>query len=223
MISKPAKAIAATLCVGVGLTACAANDPFTGERTTSNTVKGGGLGALGGAAIGAVIGAASGNAGKGALIGAGVGVLAGGAVGVYMDRQEEKLRQRLAQTGVGIRRVGDNIELIMPGDITFATGVSAIESGFYPVLDDVALVLNEFESTYVEVLGHTDTVGSDASNQQLSQQRAQSVGAYLANRQVIPERLIIAGFGESRPLVPTGDGVDEPLNRRVEIRLSPVT
>lgn len=223
MIRTIAKPIAAALVIGLGVTACASSDPYTGERKTSNTLKGGGLGALGGAAIGAVIGAASGNAGKGALIGAGVGVLAGGAVGVYMDRQEEKLRQRLAQTGVGIRRVGDNIELIMPGDITFATGVASIDAGFYPVLDDVALVLNEFESSYVEVSGHTDTVGGDAPNQTLSQQRAQSVGAYLANRQVIRERLIVAGFGETRPLVPTADGVDEPLNRRVEIRISPLT
>ena len=170
-----------------------------------------------------MIGAASGNVGKGALIGAGVGVLAGGAVGVYMDRQEEQLRQRLAQTGVGVQRVGDNIELIMPGDITFATGVAAIDANFFAVLDDVALVLNEFESSFVEVSGHTDTVGGDASNQTLSQQRAQSVGSYLVNRRVIPERLIIAGFGETRPLVPTGDGVDEPRNRRVEIRISPLT
>lgn len=219
--SKARAAVA--LVAGAGfLVACTTTDPYTGEQRTSRTLKGAGIGALGGAAIGALTGI-GGGAGRNALIGAGIGVLAGGAVGAYQDRQEAQLRQRLAQTGVGVRRVGDDIMLIMPGDITFDTGRSDVTSNFYPVLDDVALVLNEFESTYVEVLGHTDRVGSAPSNQTLSEARASSVASYLRSRQVVPQRLIIQGFGENAPLVPTADGVAEAANRRVEIRLSPLT
>lgn len=224
MLMNPSKPLAAVLCAGLLVSACTTTDPYTRESKTSTTVKGAGIGALGGAALGALVGVATGSSpAKAALIGAGVGTLAGAGVGYYMDRQEARLRERLDQTGVGIRRVGDDIQLVMPGDITFATGSSAISPNFAPVLDDVALVLNEFDSTFVEVSGFTDTVGKRSYNQGLSERRANSVARYLAGQGVIGERLLVAGFGETRLAVPTRDGVAEQRNRRVEIRIVPLT
>jgi outer membrane protein OmpA-like peptidoglycan-associated protein len=161
-----------SVCLAWALAACQTIDPYTGEQKTSNATKGAAVGA----ASGAVIGAIAGGDRKGAAIGAGVGLLAGAGVGHYMDQQEAKLRAQLQGTGVSVTRRGDNIILNMPGNVTFATGQADIRSDFYPVLDSVGLVLEEFEKTLVEVVGHTDSTGSDAINQPLSERRAASVG-----------------------------------------------
>ena len=166
------KRVAAVIAVVALCLGCGTTNPFTGEGEWSKTSKGALIGALGGAAVGALTGGDA----KAALIGAGVGALAGGAVGAYMDRQEAKLREQLAGTGVSVTRVGDNLILNMPGNITFATNSADIRSGFYGVLNSVNLVLKEFDKTIVEILGHTDSTGSLAYNQTLSEQRAQSVG-----------------------------------------------
>src|SRR5262245_10829593 len=170
-------------CAVLGLVsflAACTTDPFTGERVLSNTAKGAMIGTAAGAAGGAAIGALSGrHAAKGALIGAGVGALAGTAVGAYMDHQEAKLREQLAGTGVSVTRDGDNLILNMPGNVTFGTSQSAIQPSFYPVLNSVSLVLKEYPKTIVEVLGHTDSTGSDQLNLSLSKDRASSVGSYL--------------------------------------------
>lgn len=218
------KHVIAVLAAAVMLIGCTTTDPYTRETKTSHTTRGAIFGALGGAAIGALTNTSSGKqAAKNALIGAGVGALAGGAVGAYMDSQEKKLRERLEGTGVGIRRTGDTIQLIMPGNITFATDSSDISSGFYPVLDDVALVLNEFNKSYVQVEGHTDSTGSDDYNQQLSQRRANSVANYLVSREVLPGRLIVRGYGESEPIADNSTSHGRRENRRVEIEISPYT
>ena len=222
MKSKTLKTLAATTCV-VALAACTSVDPYTGEEKTSNALIGSGIGLVGGAAVGALVGVATGGIAQAALIGAGVGALSGGAIGYYMDRQERRLRERLAETGVGVIREGDTIRLVMPSDVTFETDQWAVSSNFYPVLDDVALVMNEFDQSVLEIGGHTDTVGASEYNSSLSLARANSVGAYLANRNVMQERLVISGHGERQPMVPTRDGVDEPRNRRVEMRISPLT
>ena len=206
------------------LSACSTYDPYTREKKTSKATKGAIIGALGGAVVGALTNTSSGKqAAKNAMIGAGIGALAGGAVGVYMDRQEAKLRERLDQTGVSVTRNGDNIILNMPGNVTFATDSANINSNFYDVLDDVGLVLNEFDKTYVNVDGHTDSTGSDQYNQNLSQQRANSVAGYLVNQQVMAERLIVQGFGENRPIADNGTAAGRQQNRRVEIQISPLT
>lgn len=206
------------------LAGCTTYDPYTGEKKTSNATKGAFLGALGGAAIGALTNTSKGSeAATNALIGAGIGALAGGAVGGYMDQQERKLRERLAGTGVGVTRVGNTIRLVMPGNITFATDSYDVNSGFYPVLTDVALVLNEFDKSYINVDGHTDSTGSDQYNLTLSQQRANSVGQFLVSQGVIPGRLIIVGHGESRPIADNATPDGRQLNRRVEIQINPYT
>src|SRR5262245_4193022 len=196
-------------------------DPFTGEPQLSKTAIAGGIGAATGAAIGAI--ADKEKRGRGAAIGAGVGVLAGGAVGAYMDYQEKKLRERLQGTGVSVRRVGNDIYLNMPGNLTFATDRAEIRSDFYDVLNSVVLVLNEYEKTLIEITGHTDSTGSDAHNQQLSQARANSVAAYFRSQQVIPERLITEGFGEKFPIASNDTAEGRQANRRVELRLVPLT
>src|SRR5690606_7463470 len=118
----------------------------------------------------------------------------------YMDRQEMRLRQELDATGVSVTRIGDNITLNMPGNITFPTDGADLNAGFYDVLDSVAKVVNEFEQTVIEVAGHTDSTGSESYNQQLSERRAASVAAFLRTRGVLGERIIEVGMGELRPI-----------------------
>lgn len=183
-------------------------------------------GALIGAAVGTVAGLLSGSDAterrQRALVGAGVGGLAGGAIGNYQDRQERALREQMAGTGVDVVRQGDNITLNMPDSITFDFDSSTLKSQFYPVLDNLVATLREYDQTIIEVAGHTDSVGSDSYNQQLSVRRAESVGNYLMGRGVMRERFIITGAGESRPVASNDTEAGRAQNRRVEITLVPV-
>jgi outer membrane protein OmpA-like peptidoglycan-associated protein len=208
--------LAAVACAA--LAGCETINPYTGEKQISKATIGTGIGAAGGAAVGALAGGR-----RGALIGAGVGALAGGAVGYYMDRQEAALRQRLQGTGVSVTRKGNVIVLNMPGNVTFGTGSSDVSSSFYPVLDSVSLVVNEFDKTYIDVVGHTDSRGAAAYNQQLSEQRASSVASYLTTREVLPQRIVTRGLGESAPLAGNDTASGRARNRRVEIQLAPLT
>lgn len=218
------KLVALVLGASLVLAGCSVIDPYTGEEKTSTATKGAIFGALGGAVIGALTNTSSGKqAAKNALLGAGIGALAGGAVGYYMDQQEAKLRQRLQGSGVGVTRVGNNIILNMPGNVTFATDSADISSSFYRVLDDVALVFDEFKKTYVNVDGHTDNTGSNAYNMDLSQRRSSSVAAYFISRNIMPQRLIVQGYGENRPIAGNDTVQGRQLNRRVEIQISPLT
>jgi outer membrane protein OmpA-like peptidoglycan-associated protein len=214
------RVMAVATAITLALAGCQTTDPYTGEQKTSNTAKGTGIGAIGGAIAGAILG---GGKRKGVLIGAGIGALTGAAVGSYMDQQEAKLRDRLQGTGVSVTRVGDSIVLNMPGNITFATDSSNISADFYPVLDSVALVINEFEKTYVDVIGHTDSTGAADYNQRLSVARASSVARYLESQQVLPQRIVTQGMGKDAPIASNDTPEGRALNRRVEIRLTPVT
>jgi outer membrane protein OmpA-like peptidoglycan-associated protein len=206
------------ICLSVLWLAACTTDPYTGEKRVSRTAIGAGVGALAGAGIGALAGD-----GKGAAIGAGVGLLAGGAAGAYMDNQAAKLRDELAGTGVSVTKVGDNIILNMPGNVTFASDQGAIQSSFYPTLNSVAKVLKEFEKTVVHVTGHTDSTGGYEYNLKLSQQRADSVASYLAAQGVQSARLQSRGYGPDRPLGDNGTVEGRQQNRRVEITLEPLT
>jgi outer membrane protein OmpA-like peptidoglycan-associated protein len=211
--------LAVTTTLTLTLAGCQTTDPYTGEQKISNAAIGASIGAVGGALTGAIL---SGKR-KNVLLGAGIGALAGGAVGHYMDQQEAELRSRLASTGVSVTRVGNDIILNMPGNITFATDSSSISADFYPVLDSVGLVLNEFEKTYVDVIGHTDSTGATDYNQQLSVRRASSVASYLKSRQVLSQRFNTQGMGENSPVADNDTAEGRALNRRVEIRLTPIT
>jgi outer membrane protein OmpA-like peptidoglycan-associated protein len=205
------------------LTSCAT---YTGQTNDPNDPNRTRTGALIGAGIGAVAGLLSGGDAverrQRALVGAGVGGLAGAGVGAYQDRQEAALRRELAGSGVDVVRNGDNITLNMPGNITFAFDSSNLQPQFYPVLDNVASTLNEYNQTVIEVAGHTDSVGSDSYNQQLSVQRANSVAAYLSSKGILQQRMITVGAGETRPIASNDTEAGRAQNRRVEITIVPV-
>jgi len=207
----------------VVLAGCETLDPYTGETQTSKATRGALIGAAAGAVVGLVSGDDAVERRQRALIGAGVGALAGGAIGNYMDRQEAALRAELQGSGVSVTRIGDNITLNMPGNITFATDSSDLNAGFFDVLGSVTKVLKEYDQTVVEVAGHTDSTGSDAYNQQLSERRAQSVSNYFTSRNISAQRLITVGMGETRPVADNGTAEGRQLNRRVEITMVPVT
>ena len=211
------------LAASIAMSGCETLDAYTGESKTSAATKGAIIGAVSGAVVGLASGDDSVERRQRALIGAGVGALAGGAIGYYMDRQEARLRAELAGTGVSVHRNGDNITLNMPGNITFATNSSDLSPQFFDVLTSVAKVMDEFDKTIVEVAGHTDSTGTDAYNQALSERRADSVAQYLRTREVNPQRLITIGLGESMPVADNGTDAGRQLNRRVEITMVPLT
>jgi outer membrane protein OmpA-like peptidoglycan-associated protein len=218
------KILAAFAAAAIVLAGCTTTDPYTGEQKTSNATQGALIGGLLGAGIGALTNTSSGKqAARNALIGAGVGALAGGAVGGYMDQQEAELRQRLRAAGVSVRRVGNNIQLVMASDITFDTGVAQVKPDYYQTLAAVGEVLREYNKTYVEVSGHTDSQGSTEFNQRLSQDRAYSVSNILVQNGVNGGRLIPAGFGETRPVASNATNQGRAQNRRVEIQIIPFT
>lgn len=202
------------------LSACV-TDPETGNRTISKAAIGGIGGALGGYLLGDLIGGRRDRTEK--IVGAGIGALAGVGVGYYMDEQERKLRQQTAGMGINVIRDGDNLVLDMPSEVTFGIDSANIDPGFRNTLDQVASTLVQYEKTYVDVLGHTDATGSDAYNQSLSERRASSVANYLSSRGVQSARLATRGYGESQPKASNLDAAGRSANRRVEIRLVPVT
>ncbi len=196
-------------------------DPYTGEKKTSNTAKGAGIGALAGAVLGAAT-SSKGDRKKGILTGALVGGAVGGGIGYYMDQQEAELRRYLECTGVRIQRHGDQIQLIMPGNITFNTGSSDLAENFYSVLDGVATVLTKYDKTQLNIDGHTDSQGSAEYNQNLSELRARSVSTYLSGQGVIPGRIVASGYGESNPVANNSTVDGRASNRRVELWIQPL-
>ncbi len=192
------------------------------QQGMSKTSKGAIIGALAGVAAGLLSGDDATERRQRALVGAGVGGLTGAAIGNYQDRQERALREQMAGTGVDVVRQGDNITLNMPSGITFDFDKYALKPEFYPVLDDVARTLQEYNQTVVEVAGHTDSVGSDAYNQKLSEQRANAVASYLQSRGLNRDRFIVVGAGESRPVASNDTESGRAQNRRVEITLVPI-
>lgn len=207
------------ICLVLILAGCTTLNPETGEREPNRT----GTGATVGAASGALIGFIIGDDVKSAIIGAGVGGLTGAAVGHYMDEQERKLREDLDGTGVVVTRAGDNIQLKMPSSITFDSSMAVIKPEFHRVLDDIGDTLVKYESTVIQVAGHTDSVGSAEYNQQLSINRANSVKDYLVRDGVIPQRLLTTGYGESAPIADNATAEGRQQNRRVEITVQPLT
>ena len=203
------------------MTAGCTTNPETGERRISRAAIGGVIGAGGGYLLGDLIGGRRDRTEK--IVGAGIGALAGAGVGVYMDRQERELRERTAGTDVQVVRQGDNLVLEMPSGITFATNQTAIEPQFRGTLDQVAQVLGRYNQTYLDVYGHTDSDGAEAYNQDLAERRARAVGDYLAMRGVQSARIATRGFGETQPVASNATAEGKAQNRRVEIRIAPVT
>jgi outer membrane protein OmpA-like peptidoglycan-associated protein len=219
-MNRIVKMSAAMLVAALPLAACTTN-PETGNKRISKTVIGGVGGALGGYLLGDLVGGKRDRTEK--ILGAGIGAIAGAGVGYYMDEQEKKLRKQTAGSGVNVTREGNELVLDMPSEVTFATASANLSPTFRNTLDKVAATLGEYEKTYVDVLGHTDSVGSDAYNQTLSEQRAGTVADYLSMKGVQRARLATKGYGESQPRDSNTTEEGRAANRRVEIRLVPVT
>jgi outer membrane protein OmpA-like peptidoglycan-associated protein len=204
--------IAATCCVA--LVGCQT------VQDNQNTAIGAGLGAAIGAAAGTLVG---GNDRRNALIGAGIGLLAGAAIGQYLDQQERELQQSLAGTGANVERQGEQLLVTMPSSITFDTAKADIKPQFFGPLNDVAATFNKYPQSYIDVIGHTDSRGSDAYNQDLSERRAIAVSNYLVSRGVNQARLAAFGQGESQPVASNDTAEGRAANRRVELRITPAS
>ena len=211
--------LATIVAASVLLSGCESMDNFANNPDLQKTRQGTAIGAAGGAAIGLI----AGGGWKGALIGAGVGALAGGMVGNYQDKQEAKLRAQMSGTGVEVVRMGDNLTLNMPGNVTFALNSAKLNPQFDDVLDKLANTLLEYNQTVIQIAGHTDSTGTHAYNMKLSLQRAESVKAYLVSRGVPPARLVTVGAGPDYPIASNATEEGRAENRRVEITIVPVT
>lgn len=190
---------------------------FAGCAST-NAEKGAAIGAVAGAVLGK---STSNHKDKRLVWGAAIGAITGAAIGDYMDQQEKSFRKELSDSGINIIREGDNLRLVMPSNITFATNQSYITAGFHSTLNDVAKVLTKFDKTLLSIEGHTDNTGSADYNQTLSTRRAQSVKNYLADQHIQASRLKVTGYGESMPLVDNNTKKNRSLNRRVEVQIIP--
>lgn len=216
------KIVVAGMCAAF-LSACTTTDPYTGQQKTSNTAGGALIGAGVGALAGLAVGGGNGVENRrAALIGAGIGALGGGLIGNYMDQQEAELRAQLQGTGVSVTRNGDNLILNMPSNVTFNVDQAAVMPQFYPTLNSVAIVLKKFNKTLVDINGHTDSTGSLAHNQQLSEQRAISVASYLIGQGVEARRMSAVGFGPNQPIASNATEEGRAANRRVEVMISPL-
>ncbi|HEU4820304.1 MAG TPA: OmpA family protein [Qipengyuania sp.] len=197
-------------------------DPNTGEQKISRTAIGGLGGALAGGLLGGVIGGKTGR-----IVGAVAGGAAGGYVGYRMDQQIKELKEGTAGSGVDVTETdgGQAILVNLPDGVTFATGSASINAAFRATLDRVAASLKQYPNSIVDVYGYTDSTGSDAFNQRLSEQRAQAVASYLISQGVASARIRWQGFGEN-PQYFKGDNSTETgraVNRRVEIKIVPFT
>lgn len=221
-MKTPRIIVAALASVSLLTVSACVTDPNTGERKASRTVIGAGGGAILGGLLGGVIGGRTGR-----IIGAVAGGAAGGYAGYRLDQQIKELREGTAGTGVDVTETdnGQAILVNLPDGVTFATGSSTINSTFRETLDRVAASLRQYPNSIVDVYGYTDSTGSDAFNQRLSEQRAQAVSSYLTSQGVASSRIRWQGFGEN-PQYFKGDNNTEygrALNRRVEIKIVPFT
>ena len=214
--------LSGTAALALLTTSACVTDPNTGEQKVSRT----GIGAAVGGTLGYLLGGAiGGNTAR--IIGAGIGGSAGAVIGKQFDDQIKELDEQTAGSGVDVEEVGDQDAILvrLPDGVTFATGSADINPGFYETLNTVADSLIKYPNSLVDVYGFTDTTGSTTLNQRLSEQRAQAVADYLVARGVARSRIDTRGYGEQYDYlrVKTGDGVNEPLNRRVEIKIIPVS
>ncbi len=189
--------------------------------------RSGKIGAGAGAVIGGVIGKQVSGADGAPIVGAVVGALAGGAVGNYMDRQRAELKRKLAaeeaNRQLSVNTMADgSLNVAVAADVTYDLGSAVLKPQAMAALDKLATTITDYNSTVIHVVGHTDSVGSPANNQSLSERRAASVAAYLTSRGVPSQRMRQEGRGERELLVRTNDEVNEPRNRRVDIVLKAI-
>ncbi|WNJ69154.1 OmpA family protein [Vibrio vulnificus] len=219
------KKVSIALAILLTLSGCQATqrqNATTGESETNSATKG----ALIGAIAGAVADAATGDKkdrGKRALIGAAGGAAIGGGVGYYFDQQEKALREALLNSGVQVERVGENQLLLrLENGIGFSSSSYALDSSIHNTLKGVAQILVEYPDTSLVIDGFTDSTGNDASNQILSERRAESVRSFLISQNVAAGRAVARGNGERYPLCTNSTAEGRACNRRVEIQILPL-
>jgi len=205
----------------IAFTGCTTVDKQTGEKNPNKTGSGAGIGAIAGAVLGAAVSSKS-DRGRGAVTGAVLGAAVGGGVGHYMDKQEKELREKLKDSGVQVNRQGNDLNLIMPGNITFAVSKSDIRSDFYSVLNSVGQALKQYDQTTVRISGFTDSTGPLSFNQRLSEDRANAVRTYLLAQGIASDRIDSAGYGPANPIASNASEEGRQANRRVEIKLIPI-
>ena len=203
---------ALTLAAGLALTACTYNNGVPNRPANGMLI--GGL-------TGAAVGNALGDDRRSTVIGGIAGATIGGLIGENMARQERELNQGLAGTGARITNTGTQIRVILPEDVTFPTGSDQVNPGFYPALREVARSLNAHPQSTVRVVGHTDNVGSEAFNQQLSTDRALSVSRILIRYGVPSTRITYSGRGMNEPIMTNATASGRAMNRRVELVITP--
>ena len=181
-------------------------------------------GLLGGAAVGALLGQAIGGNTTGTLVGAALGTMAGGVignkVGKSMDEQEAAMRRELAAVeAANIQRNADVLAVTFRSDYLFAVGSANLNAGAFDEISRVSRVLNQYPDTSIQVAGHTDSTGSEQTNQTLSENRADNVKNALVGQGVHPNRISTLGFGESAPIADNSTEAGQQLNRRVVITI----
>jgi len=200
------------------LSGCTTTDPDTGERKASHTTKDASIGAVAGAVLGGLTSSKK-DRNRGLLTGAVLGGAIGGAVGHHADKQEAELRDKLASSGVNVQREGNTINLIVPGAISFETGSAQLAPNFYSSLNKVAMSLKEYPDSSIQIVGHTDSTGPAALNQQLSVNRANAVVIYLTAQDIARQRMQALGMGPSQPIADNHTPEGRAQNRRVEIKI----
>ena len=206
------QAVVTAVAVALLVAGCAGMDD-----TQRRTAAGAGIGAAVGAALG---GNAAGGKGvrNGALIG---GAIAG--IGTYiwsrqMEEQKRAMEEATAGTGVQVTQTRENLlQLDIPSDISFRVNSAAILPNFQPILDRFAQTLVANPATTVQIIGHTDSTGTDAINNPLSVNRAASARDYLVARGVQVSRIMIDGRGSRDPIADNSTPAGRAQNRRVEI------
>jgi outer membrane protein OmpA-like peptidoglycan-associated protein len=198
--------LAALLSVGV-----------VGCASSGRTVKGAVIGAAGGAAVGAVIGKVAGSTAKGAIIGAAVGGVGGAIIGRQMDQQAEELAKEIP--GATVRREGEGILVTFDSGILFAFNSDAVGSPARQNLSNLAESLEKYPRTHVLLVGHTDAVGSDVYNEDLSRRRASTTAAFVAAQGVARDRIEALGRGEMEPVASNDSEYGREQNRRVEVAI----
>lgn len=199
---------------------------LAGCAPQTKTQAGGAYGAAGGAAAGAILGQVIGHDTKSTLIGAAIGAAVGGAagagVGHMMDKQEQEMRQALAASdAAAVQREGNLLSVVLKGDVSFDTNSSVVRPGLYGELDRIASVLVQYPQTLIRIEGHTDNVGSESYNMDLSRRRAEVVKNLLVQRGVDGSRMEVVAFGESTPVATNNTEAGRQKNRRVELKIAP--
>src|SRR5690554_1550833 len=207
------------LILGLALAGCA--------QPMSQTQKGTAIGAGAGAAVGAGLGQLLGGDTEATLIGAGVGAALGGTAGGffanYMQKQEQAMRQSLANVeDASVRRDAQTLAVTFKSDLLFDVDSATVKPGGYDELRRVAEVLNAYPQTRLQIAGHTDSTGPEEYNQRLSERRAEAVKYILVNYQVASQRISTIGFGESQPIAGNDTPSGRQINRRVAITIEPL-